>query len=136
MGIKKYAGAMAAVFLLLLVLEYLIHSVGLMGIYQKTAYLWRKEPDIKALGWLMWVSYAVISWALVSIFSRGYEQEKAGLGQGIRFGVWMGILLNVPMSLNCYAVMPIPLSLPIGWILTGMIEFIVLGAVIGLIWKK
>jgi hypothetical protein len=107
-----------------------------MGIYQKTAHLWRKEPDIKALGWLMWVSYAVISWALVSIFSRGYEQEKAGLGQGIRFGVWMGILLNVPMSLNCYAVMPIPLSLPIGWILTGMIEFIVLGAVIGLIWKK
>jgi hypothetical protein len=136
MKIKKYASAIAAVFLLLLVLEYLIHSVGLMGIYQKTAHLWRKEADIKALGWLMWVSYAVVSGILVSIFARGYEQGKAGVGQGIRFGVWMGILMNVPMSLNCYVVMPIPLSLPIGWILTGMIEFVALGAVIGLIWEK
>lgn len=118
------------------IFDFLIHSVGLMPLYIQTAHLWRPEAEMKSLLGLMWLSYAIASPILVYIYGRGYEEGKPPLAQGLRFGFLIGLFLFAPMALNCYVVMPIPVALALGWFVGGMIEMLVIGAVIGLFWRK
>ena len=133
---KKYLMAILAVFVGMGIIEFLINEVGLRGLYAETAFLWRPESDIRALSWLMFVSYAVFALVFVTIFKRGYEENKPGLGQGIRYGLLIGLLVSAPMALGCYVVMPIPVMLAVAWFVGGMAEMIVLGALAGWVWKK
>lgn len=132
---KRFVTAVVAVFFVQAVLEYLLHAVCLSGLYQATASLWRPMDEMRSLSWLMYVSYLVVAVVLTHIYSKGYESAKAGLPQGIRFGLIVGLFLSVPMALNCYAVMPISVDLAAGWFLGGLVEMTVAGAVLGLIWK-
>src|SRR3989338_11273599 len=84
---KKTLPAVIAVFVALAVVEFLLHSVLLAGIYEQTAGLWRTMDEIKSLSWLMHVSYLILAVVLVIIYSKGYEPAKPGLAQGLRFGV-------------------------------------------------
>jgi hypothetical protein len=132
---KKFFFASIAVFFVLFVYEFLLHGVALGGLYQQTAHLWRSHTEIRNLSWLMWLSYLVMSPILVLLFSKGYETGKPALGQGVRFGLLLGIFLSAPMALNCYAVMPISITLAAGWFIGGLVEMILCGVVIGMIWK-
>lgn len=136
MGSKKFLMASLAVFVGMGIIEFLVHEIGLRGLYAQTAHLWRPEADIRSLSWLMYVSYAVFAPVFVVVFKQGYEENKPGLGQGLRYGILVGLLLSVPMALTCYAVMPIPVSLAAGWFIGGMAEMAVLGVLTGWIWKK
>lgn|SRR3989338_3144483 len=133
---KKTLPAVIAVFVALAVVEFLLHSVLLAGIYEQTAGLWRTMDEIKSLSWLMHVSYLILAVVLVIIYSKGYEPAKPGLAQGLRFGVLTGLFMSVPMALNCYAVMPIPVSLALGWFVGGMTEMLIAGALIGLMYRR
>ena len=133
---KKTVPAVIAVFVALAVVEFLLHSVLLAGIYEQTAGLWRTMDEIKSLSWLMHVSYLILAVVLVIIYSKGYEPAKPGLAQGLRFGVLTGLFMSVPMALNCYAVMPIPVSLALGWFVGGMTEMLIAGALIGLMYRR
>jgi hypothetical protein len=136
MRLNKLLLTSSVVFAVMFVSEFLIHGVALAGLYETTVKLWRPMAEMRSLGWLMWISYLIVSPVLVYIYDRGYEAGKPGLAQGIRFGFWMGLLQSAPMALNCYAVMPIPVSLAVGWFAGGMTEMLVIGAVIGMMWKK
>ncbi|OGW79956.1 MAG: hypothetical protein A3G33_05110 [Omnitrophica bacterium RIFCSPLOWO2_12_FULL_44_17] len=136
MNAKRFVMASVAGFVVLFGLDFLIHSVGLAGLYQQTAHLWRPMAEMNRLAWLMWLSYLIMVPILVYIYSKGYGSGKPGLGQGLRFGFWMGLLQSAPMALCCYVVMPVPVSLACGWFIGGMIEMLAVGAVIGLIWKN
>lgn len=136
MATKRFLFASLAAIIFTALFEFLFHSVGLMRLYAQTAFLWRTASEIRSLAWLMWLSYAVYGPVFVYIYTRGYEDGKPGLGQGTRYGFWIGLFLSVPMALNCYAVMPIPPALAAVWFAGGMAESILTGALVGLIWKK
>ncbi len=128
--------ASIAAFVTLFVLEFVLHGICLKDLYHEYAALWRPEADMQKLMWMMWIGYLIFSPVFVYIYSKGYEEGKSGLGQGLRFGLAIGLLMAPMSALGWYAVLPIPAILSAYWLVGGLAEFIIVGAVVGLIWKK
>ncbi len=136
MKTKRFALASAAVFVVFAILEGIIHGVLLADIYQQTSSIWRPENDIQRNMWLMWLGYLIFAPAFVLIYSKGYEANKGGLPQGIRFGLITGMLLSASQSLGWYVVLPIPGVLAFWWFVTGMVEAVAAGAAVGVIYRQ
>ncbi len=129
---KKFWTAFLAVFVVLAVVEFIVNRVLLSSAYMSTANLWRPMGEMKI--WLFYVVYLFIAFFITLIFSKGYEGK--GLMEGVRFGFYVGMLMAVPMAYGTYASMPIPYSLALQWFIYGLIEYIIVGIVLALVYGK
>ena len=134
MNIKRWLLASGAVFVVILVLEFVIHGVLLQGIYQQTASVWRTQADMQRLMWIFWVGYLVFAPFFALIYAKGYEKGKPGLGQGFRFGLYVGAMLSVVHSYGWYVILPIPLVLSCYWFAAILVESIAAGIAAGLVY--
>ena len=66
-----------------------------------------------------------MAFLLVWLFAKGWEADKPWLGQGVRFGLALGLLFSLPMGFSMYAIMPIPFSLALGWFAGALAEFVI-----------
>ncbi len=129
---KKFWLGWISVFVVMSVFEAIVNMVLLASIYQATASLWRPQAEMKI--WLFYVVYAFVSFFFTLIFSKGYEGK--GIVEGIRYGIYMGMLMSVPMAYGTYAAMPIPYPLALQWFIYGLIEYVLAGIVLALIYGK
>ena len=136
MNTKLWLYASAAAFVAMAVIEFVINGVLLADIYKQTASVWRTEAEMRQMMWLFWLAYLVFAPVFTLIYAKGYESGKSGIGQGLRFGFYLGLLTAIPMSLIWYAVLPIPATLAVYWAIAGMAEMIAMGIVVGLIYKN
>ena len=124
-------GAFATIF----AMECVIHH-GILGeFYKAHAGWWRPEAEMKAMMPIMLAAQVLLAALLVVVYGKGYEANKGGVGQGVRFGLLIGMLLMLPTSLVNFVVYPYPASLISTWLIGGMIELTLVGAVIGLLYK-
>lgn len=135
MNTKKWLLASLAVVVVFFVLEMIIHGVLLQGLYMKTAQAWRPVAEMGGLMWLSWIGYIIFAPFFAFIYTRGYETGKSGLGQGVRYGVLMAMMLSPMQSLSWYAVLPIPGILAFYWFLAGMVVITASGIAVGLIYR-
>jgi len=112
-------------------LNYVIHSVALGPIYMGLASIWRQ--DMNSVMWAMYVSDLIRIFLFVFIFTKGVENR--GWMEGLRYGLLMGLLLALGMSLNEYAIYPIPLTLAIYWLVLTTVQFAICGIVTALLYK-
>jgi hypothetical protein len=135
MNTKRWLLASVAVFVVMFVVEFIIHGVLLQGLYQQTASLWRPMADMQRLMWIMWVGYLVFALFFTFIYTKGYEKGKPGLGQGFRFGLYVGAMLSVLHGFGWYAILPIPLALSFYWFVAVLVESIAMGIAAGLVYR-
>ncbi|MBI4388083.1 MAG: hypothetical protein HY582_03465 [Candidatus Omnitrophica bacterium] len=133
---KRFLQASIAVFITIGILEFVIHGYFLKDLYQETMSVWRPEVEMKSMMGLMWLGYLIFAPVFVFIYSKGYEAGKSKLAQGLRYGFWIGLLMNAMCSLVSYVVLPIPQALAISWFVAGMVESLAVGAVVGLTYQK
>jgi hypothetical protein len=131
MNVKRFVLATIAVFIFFQITAFIIHGLILNPIYQQMADVWR--PDMMSKMWIMYITSLIFSFVFVYVFSKGYENR--GIGEGIRFGIIMGLLILVVGMFNQYAVYLIPFSLALKWFISGMIEYIIAGIIVSLIYK-
>lgn len=136
MPMKRCIAATAAVIGILFASDFLIHGILMKGAYEATAALWRPMEDMNRLMWTMWVMYLVNGLVLPYMYAKGYEPGKSSLGQGLRFGLAIGLLMATGMSLGTYFMIPLPASMAATWFVVGMVQFLAVGAAIGLIHPK
>ena len=125
MNKKVWIGAVAA-YVSFAVLDWLVNGVLLQSAYKETASLWRPEGEMKM--WIPFVTNAVFAYFFSFIFSKGYEGK--GIAEGIRYGLYIGLMFSIPMAYGSYAFMPIPYSLALQWFIYGTIEMIIAGVVV------
>lgn len=135
MNVKRWLFAGLAVLVVIAVFEFIINNVLLMGIYEQTASVWRPMPEIEKRIWLFWAVYLIFSPVFSFIYAKGYEAAKPGLGQGLRFGFYVGLLLAPVTSLGWYAVLPIPAMLAAYWFAGTLAECLAAGIAVGLIYR-
>ena len=121
---KKIAAASVVVFAVFILMDYLVHSVLLRGLYVETASLWRATEALEGLMWVFWVVDAAIAFFTAWLFAKGWEAGKPWLGQGVRFGLVLGLIFSLPMGFSMYAMLPIPLSLGLGWFAGALATFV------------
>ena len=131
MNKKRWLIASVGVYVASMILGYIFDGLILKGQYQATAALWRPAAEMK-MG-IPWITTAFFSLLFVYIFIKGYEGK--GILEGVRYGLWMGLLITIPMSYNLYSVMPIPYSLTLSWWVLGTIEIIICGIVAAWLYK-
>ncbi|MBI4410994.1 MAG: hypothetical protein HY541_00725 [Deltaproteobacteria bacterium] len=83
-----------------------------------------------------YVGYIVYSILFLFIFNQGFEKGKGALGQGIRYGFFLGLLYWGAALLLAYPFFPWPDNLYIAWFVGGMVEFVILGLIAGLLVSK
>ncbi len=135
MDLKRWLLAAVGAFVVVFATEFVIHHLWLGEFYKAHAQWWRPEAEMNSMMHLMLLAQIIFAALLPMVYAKGYESGKSGVGQGVRFGVLIGLLMTVPMSLMNYVIYPYPSSLIINWVLGGMVEYILAGAVIGLLYK-
>src|SRR5438270_587646 len=121
---RRAAGAAAAAFVSLNALDWAIHEKGLGPVYRSPKYadLWNVPPVMRHRMWALFLAHAVAAVAMTLIYARGYEPEKGGAGQGLRFGFLAWLLAWAPLALHQYFVYPVSAKLAAAWLGAGLVE--------------
>ena len=133
MKIGKFLLTGVIVYVAYQVLNFLIHSLILSNMYMELAAIWRPEAEMNSVMWVMYVSDLIRIFLFVFIFTKG--QENKGWMEGLRYGLLVGLLLSLGMSLNSYAIYPIPFTLAIYWLVLTTIQLMICGIVTALLYK-
>lgn len=96
MNIKRFIGAIIAVFVTIQITDPIIHGLLLGKSYAAVTGLWR--PDMMSKMWVMFLNYLMFSILFVYIFSKG--REGKGVIEGVRFGIIAGFFVYVFSILN------------------------------------
>lgn len=135
MNLKRWALATAGAFAVITAADVVIHEVWLGAFYRAHATWWRPAAEMQSLMSCMFASHLILAALLTWVYAKGYEKEKGAAWQGVRFGVLMGLLLFLPKMFMTHVVYPYPVSLLVNWLVGGLIEVTLAGAVIGLLYK-
>ena len=131
---KKFWLGFVAVYIVIAVWEPIVNLVFLASAYQDPTmtHLWRPMDEMK-IG-LLYIVYIFIAFFFTLIFSKGYEGK--GALEGLRYGFYVGMLMAVPMGYATYATMPITYALALQWFLYGLIEYVLAGIAVALVYGK
>lgn len=135
MNLKRWLHASLAALAVILGLEIVLYSTLLQDMYRQTAAVWRPGPDLARLMPLLWAGMAVSALFFTLIYAQGYERHKAGVVQGMRFGLYMGLFYFTLYGAVAYVVLPIPAVLAAWWFLGGIVEYVAAGAIVGWMYR-
>ena len=131
---KKLVLAIVVAYIVLMATNYAVHSIWLMPDYNAIPNSHRTAAGIQQRFWAMAVGQLFFAALFACLYTRGIE-KKPWIGQGIRYGILITFLTVVPTSLTEYVVYIVPYMLAIKWMVAGGIQLILLGLVVGGIYK-
>jgi hypothetical protein len=129
---KRFILAFIAAYIFIFVWGWLLNGVVLKDVYAETPNLWRSQTDMMSLFHWIIIGQALVVFAFVMIYASGFA------GGGVVAGIRLGLLLEIAaigMRLGFYAVQPIPGKLILYGSIGGIIEMIIVGAMVGAIYK-
>ena len=129
---KKLLFGFLAVFVATFALDYVVNNYLMMKEYLETPQLWRPEAEMK-VGVIVIVEL-IFALFFTFIFSKGYEGK--GIWEGVRYGFYVGLMMNVTGAYMTFATMPVPYMLALKWFLYGTAQYMIYGALLGLIYGK
>ena len=129
---KRFIVAFIAAYIFTFFWGWLLNGILLKDIYAETPNLWRSQSEMLSLFHWIVIGQALVIFAFVMI----YASDLAG--GGVVAGIRLGILLEIAaigMCLAIYAVQPFPGKLIVYGRISGLIEMIIVGAIVGAIYK-
>jgi hypothetical protein len=131
---KKFAIAWFVVFVVWFLGSFAVHGVLLHADYAALPTLFRSEADSQQYFPFMILAHVIMSGALVWIYRRGAE-SKPWAPQGVRFGIALTLLTNVPIYMIYYVVQPMPGATVVKQIVFDSIVAIILGLVVAFMYR-
>ena len=130
---KKLWTAFVVVFIVYFLLDWLVNGVLLHSTYaaEDVAKLMRPEAEIKM--WIIIVCDLFYAFFFTLIFSKGFENK--GIMEGVRYGLYVALMVSLPMAYVTYAVQPIPYTLALQWFICGLLVNIISGIVVSFMFK-
>ena len=131
MNMKRFIFSAIAILVFVFLFEFLVHGVLLQGIYMETAHLWRTQEESPMI--FMFLSQLGFSLMAAFIFTRHFEAK--GMGEGVRYGLMIGLLLG-SIQVGTYCYMPIPGMLTAAWVLAALVKGLGSGVIASLVYRK
>jgi hypothetical protein len=128
MNHKRGFPAFLAAFVFIFLFEFLWHGMLMKSAYMETATLWRVEPMFP----LLILGQAVMAFAFTGLYVSkvGVNSAATGIGYGIVIGI-----LCAGGDLIRFSVQPLTVKILWMWIVGGLVEFAIAGAIVGAIYK-
>ena len=132
MNFGRVAAAAIAAWVVYLGVSPLVNNVLLADLYAQHARVFRPQAEMNvALGLAAALAgFFVFAYA----YAKGYE-GGAGVVEGLRFGVVVGLLLAAFSVAWNYVVLPVSGALAAAWIVDVIVEMAIYGAVVGLVYR-
>lgn len=127
-GIAAWAASIAV--------GYVINDIWLMRLYQANAWAFRRAGDVEALVPIGLGAQLLGCLAFAFAYAKGYEGDGSRVGEGIRFGLIVAIMIDGFAVAWNYVTQPIALRLGILEVVGIVGQFGVYGAVVGLIYER
>jgi len=134
MNRKLYIVAALAVFVLMAVFGWLLNEVVLSQLFDITKGVWRSQMSRESLYPLLFLEYFVVSFVFVALFIRGYRNK--GWAEGVRFGLVFGAVIATSSAIEKFVLLDIPLQLALGWFMGILLEYMIVGLVMALIYRE
>lgn len=125
-----------AVWIASIALGYLVHDIWLFRLYQANAWAFRRAEDVAELVPIGLGAQLLACLAFAVAYAKGYEGEGSAIGEGIRYGLVMAILVDGFAVVWNYVTQPIATRLGVLELVARVGEFGVYGAIIGLIYRR
>ncbi len=135
MSWKKDGVTWLIIFALVTTLGYVIHGVMLSNDYLQAGDLFRSEEEAGAYLPYLLVGNIFFAFAFVAMYARGVE-DKPWWPQGVRYGVWVALLVVIPFFLIGYATQPVPGSLVTKQIIYEFADMVVLGVATAALYRR
>jgi hypothetical protein len=113
-----------------LLLGFLVHGVVLMREYTQLSQIYRPAADAQGFLGYMLLAHLLIGFGMTWIYRQGVTPGKPVVGQGIRFGLGVAVMMTIPMYLIYYAVQPLPGVLVAKQIVMDAVATVVMGVVV------
>ena len=125
--------SVVVIFVVSMLIGFVVHGFVLHDDYAQLPNLMRTEED--AQSHFAWMILAHVSMALgfTWIYRKGREAGKPAIGQGLRFGAAVAVMMCIPMYLIYYAVQPWPEGIVVKQIVYDVIGMLLLGVVVALV---
>ena len=133
MNNKTFWIGLVVVIAVMQVINFGVHQVWLDATYKGLVDVFRAEDEMMGMMWMMLSGSVVYLFLFCYIFTKGYEGK--GIGEGVRYGLLMGIFITIPMSIDNFVVYPLPGSLALKWFVVGVLSFVVAGAIFAAIYR-
>jgi len=130
-NVKSFLVTSLIVFLVIWFMDFLIHHVALVSLYQDSAEVWRAPAAM--IMWPMYLSQLSFAFIFVYLFTRNYQAK--GMAEGARFGLYIGLLLAA-INIGVYSYLPVPLTLILAWIIAGLLKSMILGVTTACIYRE
>jgi len=134
MNMSRVAMAAVAAWIVDAVYGFCVYGMLLKSEFARYPDIYRPDNMQGAYMPYLFGGILIAMFAAAYIYAKGYE-GGSGISEGIRFGVLMGILVVGYVCLVNYAVMNVGRHLAGAMALAGLVEWIIAGAVIGLVYK-
>jgi putative flippase GtrA len=136
MNYPRIALAGFAAWLASIALGYVIHDIWLFRLYQANAWAFRRPGDIAELVPIGLAAQLLACFAFAIAYAKGYDGEGSRIGEGIRFGLIVSILVDGFAVVWNYVTEPIATRLGMLELVARVGEFGVYGALVGLIYRR
>jgi hypothetical protein len=133
--VKKWVYASIVVFVLLCILEAILTRLVLAPGYPELYPATSDVQDATILRLYTYLGRAIFSVLFVYIFIRGYE-GKSGIGEGVRFGLWIGVLIYIPTIFYNLVVTNLSVGLHLTRAAGSLIETVLFGIAANMIYAK
>jgi hypothetical protein len=132
---QKFWIAFIVVYVVMVLTNYVIYDPLLGSMFTSEPMASMMRPQEEGKMWVHFMTAAVASFFFTLIFSKGYEGK--GIAEGVRYGIYVGLLVALPMAYDSYAAYKMPYALAMQWFIYGLIQYIILGVVVaGLYGRK
>ena len=103
----RFIISVVVLFVVSMLLGFAVHGWLLGPEYMKLTSLFRSEADGQKYFWAMLLAHLFMAIGFTWIYRHGRE-DKPWLGQGLRFGLAIAVLMTIPTYLIYLAVQPMP----------------------------
>lgn len=131
MNWKRLFIASLAVFVAVQAMEFFISAVLMKAQTESLKGLWRADMASKA--WAMYAASGLVAVVFTYVFVKG--REGKGPVEGVRFGIVIWLLMTVPMNVFMWVSLPISYTIIARWILFGLVEMVVAGLLVAVIYR-
>ena len=130
---KRSLIAVAAIFVLWTILDFILHNQILMSTYEATPSLWRPMEEMMGKMWIMHLTVLVSALVFVYIYARFFAEKQ--MSSAVKYGIVYGISVGMSMGYGTYTVMPIPYVLAAGWFWGAVVQTTLAGVLLDIIVK-
>jgi uncharacterized PurR-regulated membrane protein YhhQ (DUF165 family) len=131
MNWKRFFVAGLVTYVVVQAMDFVINEVFMKNANESLKSLWR--PNMMSRMWVLYVVGVLVALLFTYIFVKG--REGKGITEGVRYGIIIWLFVSVPMSVSMWVLLPIPYIIILRWMLFGLLEMLVAGILVAVIYK-